>query len=113
MVITELSGRRDPEELCELVGRYQDAMTVVGVRFDGYVANYLGDGILVCFGWPRTDEDGTGQAVRAGHMAVAAVRELSLQALSPLAGRTYRRTWSSKSQRSDPRYLPDLSAEPR
>jgi class 3 adenylate cyclase len=41
---TELSGRHDPEDLRELLRRYHDAMTAVVQRYDGYVANYLGDG---------------------------------------------------------------------
>jgi class 3 adenylate cyclase len=64
---TELSGRHDPEDLRELLRRYHDAMTEVVVRFGGYVANYLGDGILAYFGWPRAEEDeaGAGGARRA------------------------------------------------
>jgi class 3 adenylate cyclase len=75
---TELSGRHDPEDLRELLGRYHDAMTAVVERYGGYVANYLGDGILAYFGWPRADEDEAAQAVRAGLTAVAAAKELSL-----------------------------------
>src|SRR5713101_4031309 len=54
---TELSGRHDPEDLRELLRRYHDAMTAVVERYGGYVANYLGDGILAYFGWPKADED--------------------------------------------------------
>jgi len=53
-------------------------MTAVVVRYGGYVANYLGDGILAYFGWPRAEEDEAAQAVRAGLAAVAAAKELSL-----------------------------------
>ena len=76
---TELSGRYDPEYLRELLRRYHDAIAAVVVRYGGYVANYLGDGILAYFGWPRSDEDEAAQAVRAGLSAVAAAKELSLQ----------------------------------
>src|SRR6516162_10051379 len=76
---TELSARHDPEDLRELLRRYHDAMTAVVQRYGGYVANYLGDGILAYFGWPRSDEDEAAQAVRAGLSAVAAAKELSLQ----------------------------------
>src|SRR6516225_9407749 len=76
---TELSGRYDPEYLRELLRRYHDAITAVVVRYGGYVANYLGDGILAYFGWPRSDEDEAAQAVRAGLSAVAAAKELLLQ----------------------------------
>jgi class 3 adenylate cyclase len=75
---TELSGRHDPEDLRELLRRYHDAMTAVVQRYSGYVANYLGDGILAYFGWPRAEEDEAAQAVRAGLAAVAAAKELSL-----------------------------------
>jgi class 3 adenylate cyclase len=75
---TELSGRHDPEDLRELLGRYHDAMTAVVQRYGGYVANYLGDGVLAYFGWPRAEEDEAAQAVRAALAAVAAAKELSL-----------------------------------
>ena len=75
---TELSGRYDPEDLRELLRRYHDAMTEVVGRFGGYVANYLGDGVLAYFGWPRAEEDEAAQAVRAGLAAVATAKELSL-----------------------------------
>ena len=85
---TELSGRHDPEDLRELLRRYHDAMTSVVQRYDGYVANYLGDGVLAYFGWPRADEDEAAQAIRAGLDAVAAVRELSLAARVGIASGT-------------------------
>ena len=75
---TALSGRHDPEDLRELLSRYHDAMTAVVERYGGYVANYLGDGILAYFGWPRAEEDEAAQAVRAGLAAVAAAKDLSL-----------------------------------
>jgi class 3 adenylate cyclase/tetratricopeptide (TPR) repeat protein len=75
---TELSGRHDPEDLRELLRRYHDAMTAVVQCHGGYVANYLGDGVLAYFGWPRAEEDEAAQAVRAGLEAVAAAKELSL-----------------------------------
>jgi class 3 adenylate cyclase/tetratricopeptide (TPR) repeat protein len=77
---TELSTQHDPEDLRELLGRYHDAMTAVIERYGGYVANYLGDGILAYFGWPQADEDQAAQAIRAGLDAVAAVKELAVRA---------------------------------
>jgi class 3 adenylate cyclase/tetratricopeptide (TPR) repeat protein len=77
---TELSRRHDPEDLRELIRRYQDTVSGVVVRHGGYVANFLGDGIIAYFGWPRADEDDASAAVRAGLGAVSAVRALSLQA---------------------------------
>jgi class 3 adenylate cyclase/tetratricopeptide (TPR) repeat protein len=82
---TELSRRFDPEDLRELIRRYQDAVSGAVVRHGGYVANFLGDGIIAYFGWPRADEDNAEQAVRAGLDAIAAVGELSLQAHAGIA----------------------------
>jgi len=76
---TELSRQHDPEDLRELLRRYHDAVAAAVHRFGGYVANYLGDGVLAYFGWPRADEDEAAQAVRAGFASVTAARELSLQ----------------------------------
>ena len=75
---TELSRRHDPEDLRELIRRYQDTVSGVVVRHGGYVANFLGDGIIAYFGWPGADEDDASQALRAGLGAVSAVRALSL-----------------------------------
>src|SRR5882724_10541841 len=72
---TALSTRHDPEDLRELIRHYQDAVSGAVIRHGGYVANFLGDGIIAYFGWPRADEDEAQQAVRAGLDAVAAVRE--------------------------------------
>src|SRR5215469_11418321 len=77
---TELSRRFDPEDLRELIRHYQDAVSGAVIRHGGYVANFLGDGIIAYFGWPRADEDEAAQAVRAALDAVASVQELSLQA---------------------------------
>lgn len=74
---TELSRRLDPEDLRDLTRRYQDGVAGVVARYGGYVANFLGDGIVAYFGWPRADEDQAEQAVRAGLDALAAVRSLS------------------------------------
>ena len=82
---TELSRRFDPEDLRELIRRYQDAVSGAVVRHGGYVANFLGDGIIAYFGWPHADEDNAAQAVRAGLDAVVTVRELSLQAHAGIA----------------------------
>jgi class 3 adenylate cyclase/tetratricopeptide (TPR) repeat protein len=74
---TELSQRLDPEDLRDLTRRYQDGVAGVVARYGGYVANFLGDGIVAYFGWPLADEDQAEQAVRAGLDALAAVRSLS------------------------------------
>jgi predicted ATPase/class 3 adenylate cyclase len=74
---TALSQRLDPEELRDLTRRYQQACTEVIARYDGYVARYMGDGVLAYFGYPKAHEDDAERAVRAGldmAPAMAAVR---------------------------------------
>jgi class 3 adenylate cyclase len=73
---TALSRRLDPEDLRELIRNYQDAVSGVVARHGGYVANFLGDGIVAYFGWPRADEDDAAQAIRAGLEAIETVRQL-------------------------------------
>ena len=76
---TELSVQLDPEDLRELIGAYRRAVADVVRSFDGFVAKYMGDGVLVYFGYPRAHEDDSEQAVRAaqpppGIHAMAAAR---------------------------------------
>jgi class 3 adenylate cyclase len=75
---TVLSGRLDPEDLRALMQRYQVAVAGVIESNDGYLANWLGDGAIVYFGWPSAGEDQAARAVRAGLEAVAAVSLLPL-----------------------------------
>ncbi len=70
---TELSVRLDPEDLREVMRRYQDTVAGVVLRFEGHVAKFLGDGVLAFFGWPRAYEDQAERAVRSGLAAVEAV----------------------------------------
>lgn len=84
---TELSARLDPEDMREVLRRYQDTVAGVIIRHDGYVANYLGDGVLAYFGWPTAHEDQAQRAVRAALGAVAAVGEIRTPADQPLAAR--------------------------
>ena len=70
---TELSRRLDPEDLREVLRRYQDAVAAVIERYDGHIAKFLGDGVLAYFGWPQAHEDDGERAVRAGLEIVAAV----------------------------------------
>src|SRR5207302_8789682 len=65
---TALSVRRDPEDLRDLIAAYHNAVTEVVRRFDGFVARYMGDGILIYFGYPRAHED---DAERAAACALA------------------------------------------
>ncbi|MEM7413771.1 MAG: adenylate/guanylate cyclase domain-containing protein [Myxococcota bacterium] len=63
---TELAQRVDPEELREILRTYQQTCAQMVARFDGHVAQLLGDGVLVYFGYPRAHEDDAQRAVRAG-----------------------------------------------
>ena len=74
---TSLAERLDPEELRELLTRYQDTCAGVIEHFDGYVARYVGDALLVYFGYPQAHEDDAQRAVRAGLGILDAMRELN------------------------------------
>jgi class 3 adenylate cyclase/predicted ATPase len=63
---TRLSSQLDPEDLREVVRAYQAACAEVIQRFEGYIAQYLGDGLLVYFGYPQAHEDDAQRAVRTG-----------------------------------------------
>ncbi len=63
---TQLSQALDPEELREINRAYQDAAKASIEKFDGYVARYMGDGVLAYFGYPQAHEDDAERAVRAG-----------------------------------------------
>lgn len=84
---TELSGRLDPEDLREVLQRYQDAVTSAVVRYGGHVGQYLGDGVLVYFGWPQAYEDQAERAIWAGLDAIAAVKTVKLNDNSCLDAR--------------------------
>src|SRR5215831_8032523 len=63
---TALATQLDPEDLREVVRAYQETAAVVIQRFDGHIAQYLGDGLLVYFGYPQAHEDDARRAVRTG-----------------------------------------------
>ncbi|MEE8247047.1 MAG: adenylate/guanylate cyclase domain-containing protein, partial [Alphaproteobacteria bacterium] len=84
---TALSQRLDPEDLRDLMRRYQDAVAGAVSRHAGYVAKYLGDGVLVYFGWPEAHEDQAESGLRAGLDAVEAVAGVALAGGEPLAAR--------------------------
>ena len=75
---TALSVRFDPEELREEIRAYQNAVSGVVARYDGFVAKFMGDGVLAYFGYPRAHEDAAERAVRAGLALVEAVPRLEL-----------------------------------
>ena len=74
---TALSSRLDPEDLREMVRAYQATCAEVIQRFDGHIAQYLGDGLLVYFGYPQAHEDDAQRAVRTGIGIVEAMDTLN------------------------------------
>jgi len=78
---TALSSRLDPEDLREVIGAYQSCVAGVISRYDGFVAKYMGDGVLVYFGYPRAHEDDAERAIRAGLGVIDAVGELDIQSM--------------------------------
>jgi class 3 adenylate cyclase/predicted ATPase len=77
---TALSARMDPEDLRELISAYRKCVAEAVRRFGGFVARYLGDGVLVYFGYPEAHEDDAERAVRAGLELIAAVIALKTSA---------------------------------
>lgn len=75
---TELATRLDPEDLREIIAAYQRRVSEVLTRFAGFLAKYMGDGILAYFGYPQAHEEDAEQAVRAGLAIVDAVGNLDL-----------------------------------
>jgi class 3 adenylate cyclase/tetratricopeptide (TPR) repeat protein/ABC-type lipoprotein export system ATPase subunit len=76
---TKLSAELDPEDLRDLIVGFQGACAAQIARFDGFIARYMGDGMLVYFGYPRAREDNSERAVRAGLAIIDAVAKLSDQ----------------------------------
>ena len=77
---TALSARMDPEDLREVISGYQKCVAETVGRFGGFVAKYMGDGVLIYFGYPQAHEDDAERAVRAGLELVAAVGALKTHA---------------------------------
>ena len=74
---TALSSSMDPEELQGIITAYQKCVTTAVARFDGFVAKYMGDGVLAYFGYPSAHEDEAERAVRAGLAVVDVVGRLT------------------------------------
>src|SRR5262252_9277858 len=77
---TALSARMDPEDLREVISAYQKCVAETVQRFGGFVAKYMGDGVLVYFGYPQAHEDDAERAVRAGLELIQAVGGLKFSA---------------------------------
>lgn len=73
---TELAARMDPEEYREILAGYRSAASTAIQKFDGHIASFMGDGILVYFGYPQAHEDDAERAVRAGLDIVDAIAGL-------------------------------------
>jgi class 3 adenylate cyclase/predicted ATPase len=82
---TALSARLDPEDLREVISAYQNCAAETVRRFDGFIAKFMGDGLLVYFGYPEAHEDDPERAVRAGLELITAVG--GLQTHAPLQSR--------------------------
>jgi len=76
---TKLSSQLDPEEYREVVRAYQSTCTEVIQRYDGHIAQLLGDGLLVYFGYPIAHEDDAQRAIRAGLDMLAAMGDLNIR----------------------------------
>ena len=78
---TALASRLDPEDLREVIGAYHKCVAETIGRFDGFVAKYMGDGVLIYFGYPSAHEDDAERAVRAGLGVIDAVGRLDVRSV--------------------------------
>ena len=97
---TAMSARLDPEDMREVIRAYQDACSGAVARYDGFVAKFMGDGVLAYFGFPRAHEEDAGRAVRAGLDIVAVVAKLDTPAKESLRSALASRRASSWSAMS-------------
>jgi class 3 adenylate cyclase len=84
---TVLSRQLDPEDYRDLIRAYQDACAGVIARFDGFVAKFMGDGLLAYFGWPRAHEDDAERAINAGLDITSVLRAMTAPEGASLAVR--------------------------
>ena len=84
---TPLSVEFDPEDLANAIRVYHESCTKVVARWDGHIAKFMGDGVLIYFGWPRAHEDDAERAVQAGLELTSAVALLDTAIGRPLAAR--------------------------
>ena len=84
---TALSARLDPEDMRAVIDAYHAACARITLTYDGFLAEFRGDGILVYFGYPLAHEDDAERTVRAGLDIIAAVGRLETRAPEPLAVR--------------------------
>ena len=79
---TALAARLDPEDLREVIGTYHRAVAEIVTGFDGFVAKYMGDGVLVYFGYPQAHEDDAERAIRAGLGLIDGVGRLDAKSVA-------------------------------
>jgi len=84
---TEMATRIDAEDMRSVITGYQNTVAGVVSRYEGFVAKFMGDGVLCYFGWPRANEDDAERAVRAGLSIIDSVRKTSAPDGTPLATR--------------------------
>ena len=83
---TDLAVELDPEALSGVIRRFNDTCAAVIKHFGGYIGRFMGDGLLVYFGYPQAHEDDAERAVRAGLDIVAKVGQLRFPSGEPLRG---------------------------
>ncbi len=84
---TEMTAKIDPEDMRTVITNYQNTIAGIVARFEGFVAKFMGDGVLCYFGWPRANEDDAERAVRAGLAMIDAVKAMPGPGDVPLATR--------------------------
>ena len=84
---TEMATRMDAEDMRDVITSYQNTVAGVVSRYEGFVAKFMGDGVLCYFGWPRANEDDAERAVRAGLSIIDAVKKTKAPNGSPLSTR--------------------------
>ena len=84
---TEIAAQLDPEDMRDLIHGFYVTVSKEVSRFGGHIAQFLGDGVLVYFGWPNTQEDAAERAVRAAMPIAGAIRQLKTAAQVPVQAR--------------------------
>jgi class 3 adenylate cyclase/tetratricopeptide (TPR) repeat protein len=80
MDFTGLSSRLDPEDLSEVIRGYQERVAATITRFGGFIARYVGDGVLIYFGWPEAHEANAERAIRAALSVIDAISQAPIRA---------------------------------
>ena len=92
---TALSTRFDPEDLSKVIRSYQSCVASAIAQFDGFIARYVGDGVLIYFGWPQARETDAERAVRGALAVIAAIGQSPTSATACGCALGSRRDWWS------------------